>query len=295
MACYHPLRAYRLEDGSVTFRDDMRGGGDTLELPCGKCVGCLLERRRQWSIRIVHEASLWPFNCAVTLTYDDEHLPPCASLDYVDFQKFMRSLRDWGRHRKLPPIRFFCCAEYGSHGARPHYHAVLFNFFFADREPSGKNLYRSRTLEELWRLGFSSVGDVTPQTAAYVAGYVTKKAEGSVLSRVHTVVDRCTGELVERRAEFCRMSNRPGIGAGWLERFGSDVYPHGKVVFNGREVKPPKFYDRRFAEADPDSWAELQAMRYRDGIAFSGDNTRDRLATREAIALARVASLKREL
>ena len=34
-----------------------------LTLPCGNCIGCRLERSRQWAVRCMHEASLYEDNC----------------------------------------------------------------------------------------------------------------------------------------------------------------------------------------------------------------------------------------
>lgn len=294
MACYRPLRAYRLEDGSVTFDDSKRGRGDTLDLPCGKCVGCIVERRRQWSIRLVHESKLYDFNCAVTLTYDKKNYPVGGRLEYPDFQGFMKRLREWARSRRLPKIRFFVCGEYGEQGHRPHFHAALFNFDFLDKRECGSHLYSSPTLDSLWGKGLAVIGELTPQTAAYIAGYVTKKVSGSGVTKPHSVIwtDEDTGEIseVERRAEFVRMSLRPGIGSEWLKKFYRDVYPRGKVVYAGQEQKPPRYYDRKFAATDEDGYAVLQAVRYRDAISRSGDNTSDRLAVREQVALAALAT-----
>ena len=121
-------------------------------MPCGQCIGCRLERSRQWAIRCVHEASLWPDNCFVTLTFDDDNIISSGSLVKADFQKFMKRLRK----RFGKGVRYFHCGEYGDLLGRPHHHACLFNFSFPDRylwsSSGGVNLYRSPTLEELWPL-----------------------------------------------------------------------------------------------------------------------------------------------
>ena len=80
MPCYHPLHAFKAksEDASKTkicFVRSESWKGDRLELPCGQCIGCRLERARQWALRCMHESSLYEENSFVTLTYDDEHLP----------------------------------------------------------------------------------------------------------------------------------------------------------------------------------------------------------------------------
>ena len=46
-------------------------------------------------------------NCFVTLTYNDDNLPPDLSLDKRAFQLFMKRLRK----RVKVPIRFFACGE----------------------------------------------------------------------------------------------------------------------------------------------------------------------------------------
>lgn len=184
MPCFHPLKAWKIHDQHqdeveklVVFnepRDFYRY--DEISLPCGQCIGCRLERSRQWAIRCVHEASLHDKNCFLTLTYDDEHLPTGNSLNVDDIQKFFKKLR-----RRIEPdrLRFFQCGEYGSINERPHHHCIVFGYDFPDRElffqgVSG-NVYRSAMLEDLWPYGFSSIGDVTFESAAYVARYVLKR------------------------------------------------------------------------------------------------------------------------
>lgn len=84
------------------------------------------------------------------------------------------------------------------------------------------------------------------------------------------------------------MSLKPGVGARWLEKFGSDVYPHDYVVINGKEVKPPKYYDRLFSAQFPEEFEELQFKRESDGRARYEDNTPERLAVKEIVARARL-------
>ena len=159
MTCYHPIPAWRLSGerdpttGKWPITFDATKGNPLLpvSIPCGKCVGCLMARSRQWAVRCVLEASLWTKNCFITLTYAPEHLPENGSLVKEHFTLFMKRLRK----KYGEGIRFFQCGEYGSKGDRPHYHACLFNFDFPDkqiwkRSESGALLYRSSSLEKLW-------------------------------------------------------------------------------------------------------------------------------------------------
>lgn len=285
MPCYKPLLAYRVAGGGVSFDPRDKGRGETIELPCGRCIGCRLARSEAWAVRCVHEASLWDVNSFVTLTYDEAHFPPFGQLLYRDFQLFMKRLRF---ERRPARIRFFMGGEYGEELARPHFHAILFNCGFPDREPWSKGLYRSRELERHWPYGFSSIGDVTFESAAYVARYCVSKVTGDGALVHYGVVDPSTGELVERVPEFGHMSLKPGIGSEWLEKYRSDVYPDGTVVMRGRQCKPPKFYDRRFKREDPDGYEALCYLRDSFARAHAGDNTRERLGVREVVARARV-------
>lgn len=296
MACFSPVDAWRTTAGEIVFRETGYAVSK-LELPCGRCVGCLMERARSWSVRIVHEASLHADNCFVTLTFRDAKV----SLDYRDFQLFLKRLRkaagffDVTLWQWLP--RFFVCGEYGSLRGRPHYHAILFGLNFPDRvfdrlSPAGERLYRSAQLEELWPDGFSSIGDVTEKSAAYVARYVTKKLDGPGRD---DLVDLGTGELSRRVPEFVRMSRRPGVGALWIQRFSSDVLSQDCVRVGSDARRPPKYYSAYLRENFPVRFAEIEVARRRKALAGRADGTPERLRVREVVAKARLAVRKRVL
>lgn len=301
MPCFRPLQAYQQAGGSVVFAER----GDVvrqLMLPCGQCVGCRLERSRQWAVRCMHEASLYERNCFVTLTYDSDHVG--SSLVYPDFQNFMKRLRQYVRRRFTSArdrrVRFYMCGEYGEQFERPHFHACLFNFDFLDkvylcRSPGGSRVYRSADLEKLWMFGFSSIGDVNFQSAAYVARYVMKKVTGQRAGAHYERVDAETGAIVRRSPEFNRMSLKPGIGAGWLRKFSSDVYPHGRVVVNGHEANPPRYYDKLWKLEDPLAFEDLEYAKFLRGQERHADSTPDRLKAREKVARAKVGLLKRSI
>lgn len=297
MACFHPLTAWQLGDGQVIFveRGDVRR---KLSLPCGQCVGCRLERSRQWAVRCMHEASLHESNSFVTLTYDDDHLSS-YSLVYKDFQLFMERMR-----RVRPGVRFYMCGEYGEQFERPHFHAILFNCFFPDREyfqelPSGSKLYISKELGRLWPFGFSSVGDVTFESAAYIARYCMKKVTGRNAERHYEFVDVGSGEISQRVPEFNRMSLKPGIGREWFIKYRAEVFGRDggfdRVVMNGIEMKPPKYYDKLLEVSDGFASDYVKHMREVDAGAFGDDRTPERLAVRELVTKARLSTKKRSI
>lgn len=284
MACYSPISGFRAPGGSVTFDRNVGFVDLPVTVSCGRCVGCRLERSRQWAVRCVHEAQMHDANCFLTLTYDDEHLPEDGSLDVKHWQDFAKRMRKRGIK-----FRYFHCGEYGEENARPHYHAAIFGYgFHGDRKPwiqSRENtLYRSALLEGLWTYGHSSIGELTFQSAAYVARYVMKKVTG----------DQAEDHYQGRKPEYTTMSRRPGIGATWLAKFKNDVYPNDQVISNGRPAKPPKFYDSRLEASSPDIHAIIKRQRRERGGSRPHDNTPERLRVREQVQEERAARLTRK-
>ncbi len=283
MPCFTPLRGFRDPSGGFVFARH-KSIGLVMSVPCGRCIGCRLERSRQWAVRCMHEASLHEDNCFVTLTYANEHLPVNGSLEVSHFQKFMKRLR---RRYDSTRIRFFHCGEYGEGLGRPHYHALLFGFDFPDKAPwtdrNDSPVWRSSSLESLWPMGISEIGSVSFESAAYVARYITKKITGEA-AKAH---------YRGKAPEYATMSRRPGIGRGWITKFQEDVYPSDEVIVRGRATKPPRYYDSYFESVNPDAAEAVRLQRRRD--RSREDETPDRLRVREVCAEARVSLLPRRL
>lgn len=270
MACFRPIPAYRRPGGGVAFNSRDGFVDRPLELKCGKCVGCRRDRARDWAVRCVHEAAMHERNSFVTLTYSDEHLPGDYGLDVGDWQKFAKRLR-----KRMGPFRFFHCGEYGERGSRPHYHALIFGHDFRDgariiqREPH--SLWSSERLDEVWGLGRVTVGAVNVATASYVAQYCMKKLG--------------TSEYGGRKPPYVTMSRRPGLGAGWYEKYAGDVFPSDEVIVEGQRFTPPRFYVEKLSDAD-----QQEMKRNRAASVNREHTTPERLAVREECAKARMGS-----
>lgn len=310
MPCYKPLQAYAAPGGVAFKRRD--SFGIPIELPCGRCIGCLLERSKSWALRCVHEAQMHDGNnCFVTLTYNDSHLPENGSLVKSHFPKFIRALRQKIKPKK---VRYYMCGEYGrtcpkhqiencsSCGSiqRPHYHAILFGYQFPDTYlwtvRRGNRIYRSAKLEGIWKYGNSEIGSVTYESAAYVARYILKKYFGDDQKLQYAVIDRETGEILgEKVPEFTQMSLRPGIGETWYKKYKMDLFPHDYAIGPGGVQMPtPKYYRRLLAREDPALFASLREKRI-EQARNNPDNEPDRLATREICQQRKLDKLKRAL
>lgn len=271
-----------------------------MELPCGQCHGCRLERSRQWAMRCVHEAQMHENNSFITLTFDDEHLfkrKVPSSLDVRDFQLFMKRLRE-----KIKPIkiRFFHCGEYGDKTNRPHYHAIIFGFDFPDREllkvHNENKLYTSKLLQSCWEFGFSTVGDMTFESAAYCARYCMKKINGDMAQDHYAIIDPDTGEyLGQRNREYATMSKSPPIGGEWIKLYKNDVYPKDFVTLNGVKMRPPKSYDRYLEKLDPIEYDIVKAQRAKFDAKRAENCTVERLTVREKVLLNKSKQLIRSL
>ena len=284
MACYSPLQGWR--DASGLIRFSARKGADVdVTVACGTCVGCRVARSRMWALRIVHESKLWDRNCFVTLTYDDDHLPPYGSLRYRDVQLFHKKLRHLGK------FRFFAVGEYGSELSRPHYHVCYFGAFPRDarrlRSLSEERFvsWESTEWAELWTQGFVHIGELNYQSAAYASGYIFKKLHGDLGASHYKRIDE-DGVWHPLEPEFARMSNRPGIGADWYHRYAADFHARDFAVHDGKRFPVPKYYDRLLERADPDSLARLKEERELSVIPFRSDNTPARLAVKAEVAAA---------
>lgn len=303
MPCTCPLDAWPPAPGSGSKLFSFSAvksyaGAKSVKLPCGRCIGCRLDRARTWGIRMMHEAQLQdeigPLrNHFWTLTFADEHLPRDRSIRKRDVQLVMSRLMKRVGH----PIRYFACGEYGEKFGRPHYHLALFGLPLHDREPWGRSsngsiLYRSPTLEAAWPYGKCEVSELTLKSAEYVARYTLKKVSDDLAEERYRREDPLTGRswMVER--EFALMSRRPGIGAGWIERFKDDVRTSGFIVINGEKLPAPRYYRLKLDEADNRKLTTKSKAR---ALRVAHDNTDSRLFTKHQVRELKATRLAREL
>lgn len=294
MTCHTPLQGYRsVSSKGITFNPKKGYRDFPMSVPCGQCLGCRIDKSRQWALRCVHEASMYELSCFVTLTYDDAHLPPGGTLVKRDLQLFLKRLRRNYEYyktvdgKKFSPIRFYACGEYGDDLGRPHYHALLFGVHFLDarkhsQSKSGLEQFVSARLDKLWGLGNCYIGKVSFQSAAYCARYVIKKVTG----------DRASGHYAGRIPEFSTMSTKPGIGSGWFDKFKSDAFPSDFLVHQGKRIPVPKFYTDKLSESEA---KPIKRKRKQDALDKHANNTPERLAVRAEVLQAKFKRLKREL
>lgn len=309
MPCYRPLHGYKSKTPTkngkhtITF-NPTRGFVDLpMTVPCGSCIGCRIDRSREWAIRCVHEAQLHPTSCFITLTYDDEHLPPGKTLVKEDLQKFLKRLR-----KNVGQFRYFACGEYGDTTHRPHYHAVIFGLDFTSPDPQlnrkkhstnsrGDIIYTSPVLTKEWGLGHCSIGSFNYATAAYTARYVMKKQTGknAHLSEIYQRLDEVTGELYQVNPAFACMSLKPGLGSAWYDKFKKDAFPSDFLVHQGKTHPVPRYYTNKLKESDLKTHKAIKNKRLEYREKHQSDNTRERLDVREECKASQLKTLSRSL
>lgn len=282
--CSYDVNYVYVKDDSC-FCSDVRNFGpsfelveDYIEIPCGKCIGCRLQQSREWATRIMLEAQDYDECWFVTLTYDDEHVPELEFAKDVDsdtgelldsgklltlckrdLQLFNKRLR---KHFSEDKIRFFACGEYGETTARPHYHSIYFGLHIKDLQffkmsRLGDKYYISDTLTRLWGKGHVLLAQVTWESAAYVARYVTKKLTGDAAKFWY--------DDIGLTPPFTVMSRRPGIASNYFDNNAADLLKFdGGVIStkNGAKIYPnPRYFKRKLDLLFPEEYGNIKTVK----------------------------------
>lgn len=257
MQCINPIKAGFTESGDLTFSPrKMSKELEPFEFECRKCLPCRLNIAREKAIRAMHETQIHKENIFVTLTYAPEHLKS-EKLCYIDFQLFMKSLRELHTRdisdpelKKQMSISYMVTGEYGDLNKRPHWHAIIFNYRPSDEKPTrktelGHQVYESETLNRLWKKGLVEYGDVTLESANYVARYAAKKlAHGQDQEHDYHPIHKT--------------SSKHAIGKRWIEKYWKRTFAEGNVLIRSKgdiiPAKIPRYYTDWLKKNKPDEW-----------------------------------------
>lgn len=309
MSCYSPLRGYKNKSGRWVSKRPTDTAPIKMNVRCGGCIGCRHDNAKHWAARIQHEAQQWNRNCFLTLTYRDReqcsteqlqeglHLPDFPSLSKPHLQKFIKRLR---HHFDDTRIRYYACGEYGDDNDRPHYHLCIFNLAFRDQQLHSNNggypLFTSQTLQNIWGYGFTTIGELTYESAAYCSRYVLKKITGPRAHDHYLRFDNY-GVCQWLEPEFTLMSRRPGIGRDWIDTYQDDVYPSDETPIPGvGNVKGvPRYYDKVLETVDPKLYEEVKAKRAAYATKNPGEFSPQRLEAKYKCHRAKTQHLRRNL
>lgn len=240
-SCTNPLLAVRLYKDSlgkssikilprsrpVTIAElnNKYGSDNVLELPCGRCLACISNKRKEWAVRCLLESQDHKDNCFVTLTYDPEFYDNEFHREHI--RSFFKRLYNLGYK-----FRYYGCAERGDEEGRCHYHVIFFGLWPEDaryysKTKSGGTQFTSEILTNAWRLGFVTVSNFEPAEACYVAGYVYKK-------------------ISIQDDSFHFQSTRPGIGQRYVLKNVQEIYESDNLIlsFGSHVFSVPRYFDK---------------------------------------------------
>ncbi|WGL31404.1 replication initiator protein [Dipodfec virus UOA04_Rod_1021] len=202
-------------------------GGSPMDVPCGKCVGCLARRRSDWFVRLLAEFKDCQTCVFITLTYNEESAPKNQSCSRDDITNFVRRLkRTIGPVEK--PLRYFISSEYCPTSGRPHYHGFLFNVPLSWK---GIDFYQHR-IESIWSNGFVTCSPPSFARFNYVVKYCLALAD----------------DFGGKVRPFLVANRRPAIGAVFLT---DAMVKHLRETFKGRinyqgYIRPlPRYYENK--------------------------------------------------
>lgn len=181
--CLFPRKNYSFD--SIAYKKGIT------EFECGYCPECLHRRSKVWALRACAEVAKNPIGCMITLTYDQfirdsntgkiigERVDTRA-LSVRDCQLFIKRLR---KHYTGTKIRYILAGERGKRTDRAHYHVLLFGVdfredrFFFKRSNRGNIIYRSNTLDKIWKNGICSIDcvNINGKVARYCTKYTAKE------------------------------------------------------------------------------------------------------------------------
>lgn len=214
--CMSPLLIhynYKEKKYQFNYNPETCMKGREIIVPCGHCPECVKKWKSQLAQRARIEMARYGYHrcCFLTITVNNESIDeifPNGSLNHDYFQKFIKRLRSkLEYHGFKGKIKYLMCGEYGHLNGRPHFHALLFGWKPHDLKTAGKRskkgylTWYSNFLSECWRkvgaskedikkynekygtkfdyypLGMVAVGDVSENTAPYLAKYIGKFKE----------------------------------------------------------------------------------------------------------------------
>lgn len=218
-------------------------------IACGKCLYCRIQRRKAWTMRMLHEITGWENSCFTTLTYAPENLP-ARGLRKKDLQKFFKRLR-----KKVRSLKYFACGEYGEdprYTRRPHYHAIIFGISKAEADA---------VIPSVWGLGQVENGYAEEDSIRYVAGYIDKKWMSG---------DQKSVEFGGMVPPFQTCSQ--GIGKKWLFENWRQVAEDG-LVFRGKNQAIPRYYIEKLKVWHPGVVDSVMMRREEEKNAREADET----------------------
>lgn len=242
----------------------------SVQIPCGFCLNCRVDRTNQWSDRAKWELKTKLTSSFVTLTYNDIWLKDSClvpdlrsdgkwlfNLDYSHLRKFVHRVRSRVKYfyRKNPDVpvnalmrpdfSWICTGEYGQHGSkfdRPHFHILFFGLDFA---------FCKKMFGEAWKFGFITVLPLLDGGIKYVLKYMEKQESPDMRKEKYTAHGIDYPRQIQSRSF--------GTGLYWHQK--DDILKHYYTYQSGHVRRPvPPYFKNLFYGYNRSFWNDSVSL-----------------------------------
>lgn len=204
-----------------------------LEVPCGKCLACLSNKRNDWAFRLEQEYKKSNGAVFVTLTYHPKFCPDFG-LCKRHVQLYMKRLRKHYGEK----LRYFAVGEYGTKTNRPHYHLIIFNYGNTDGRFQ-RELVQAWSTRKGESFGIVDIRNVNSARIMYCTKYVIQRGN-------HT--------SKQMSQPFMLCSRAYGLGAAYLTDAMVEWHRSNKANFTkvfGEKRRLPRYYKDKIWWPEP--------------------------------------------
>lgn len=217
---------------------ETKKAADRLTVPCGRCEGCLYNRRADWAFRLKQEQKDCVNSYFLTLTYSDSTLPYSQngfpSLRRKDLTDLYKRIRKKNSRYENKKFRYYSVGEYGENTGRPHYHIIAFNVAPAVID----------NFDDYWKFGHHYVGNVEGASIWYCTKYHVNPRYRNLDEPIY---DPGTGIIYDVQPEFCTMSRRPAIGHKYVKTH-AKWHLENRIMYvlnDGYKQRMPRYYKEK--------------------------------------------------
>lgn len=221
-----------------------------IKYPCGQCLGCRLDKQKQWSERCKYELKKHVKGAFVTITYDDLHLEfkeGCKrpTLSREQFDKYIDRVTQASKEKYGKDFRykFFASNEYGGKLLRPHAHILFFGLDWATDQD---------VIKKTWKLGMTKILPVKISGIRYVVDYFSKEHVNGQLA-----IDRYDSQGLERPF----ISHSQGLGRGLYFEHREEILKTGKIMNGTKSILIPPYYKSLLSDySDENTYAQTNSI-----------------------------------
>lgn len=222
-------------------------------------MACLSRKRNAWAFRLQNEAKNAQTSVFITMTYDVDNVPLSDKLVPTlckrDIQLFMKRLR-----KMLPDcnLRYYIIGEYGPNTCRPHYHGLIFNLPYENKD---QELKLKNQLYTCWKKGFVMLGTVTEASIQYCTKYMITSND-----------DKKQYGYYNLEHPFALMSRRPGLGISYLTSEMIEFHNNSKirrfysVLKGGNKTALPRYYSDKIFNPEQKEAHRIECQKLIDEI-----------------------------